>query len=181
MPNLKRRKIPTLEKSAILALIACLAIAAHACTYYRTTSRTAGDIARIAVPYFSNKTSEPDVEIEITDRIVEGIVRDNTLKVVEETEADAVLEGTVRKFRNTPFTFEQGETQIQAEQYRLFIEIEVSLFNPSSNSYIYEDKIIRGQGDYYLETAVDQNYENALEEVYRDLVEGILSATVQDW
>jgi hypothetical protein len=154
---------------------------AASCSYYGTTSRTAGDISRISVPYFSNKTSEPDIEIEITDQIVLGIARDNTLKIVDETEADASLEGTVKKFRNTPFTFETGETQIQAEQYRLLIEIQVSLFSPSQNEYLYENKIIRAQGDYYLETTGDQNYENALEEVYQDLVEGILAATVQDW
>jgi hypothetical protein len=181
MPSRKRTKPKTFGSAMMLIIVTGLAMMLVRCTYYRTTSRTAGDIARIAVPYFSNKTSEPDVELEITDRIVEGIVKDNTLKVVDDTEADAVLEGTVKKFRNTPFTFERGETQIQAEQYRLLIEIEVSLFNPSENSYIYEKKIIRAHGDYYLETNVDQNYENALEEVYRDLVEGILAATVQDW
>jgi len=154
---------------------------ALSCAYYGTTSRTAGDIARIAVPYFSNMTSEPDVEIEITDEIVRGIARDNTLKVVDETEADATLEGAVTKYRNTPFTLEQGENDIQAQQYRLLIEIKVSLFSPSKNAYIYEDKVVRAHGDYYLETTGDQTYENALEEVYQDLVEGILSATVQDW
>lgn len=157
------------------------AFIAVSCSYYGTTSRTAGDIARISVPYFSNKTSEPDVEIEITEQIILGIAKDNTLKVVDETEAEASLEGTVTKFRNTPFTFEHSETQIQAEQYRLLIEIQVSLFSPSQNLYIYENKVIRAYGDYYLETSVDQNYDNALEEVYQDLVEGILAATVQDW
>jgi len=157
------------------------ALMAVSCAYYGTTSRTAGDIARISVPYFSNRTSEPDVEIEITDKIILGIAKDNTLKVVDETESDATLEGSVMKFRNTPFTFEHGETQIQAEQYRLMIEIKVSLFSPSQNVYIYENKLIRAHGDYYLETAVDQNYENALMEVYQDLVDGILAATVQDW
>ena len=165
--------------AASIVLVAALTMGS--CAYYGTTSRTAGDIARISVPYFSNKTSEPDVEIEITDRIILGIAKDNTLEVVDETEADAILEGVVTKFRNTPFTFEQGATQIQADQYRLMIEIQVSLFDPSNNSYIYEKKTIRAHGDYYLETTVDQNYENALNEVYQDLVEGILSATVQDW
>ncbi len=168
------------KRSAAFFLL-FIASAVFSCAYYGTTSRTAGDIARISVPYFSNKTSEPDVEIEITDRIIMGIAKDNTLKVVDETEADAILEGLVTKFRNTPFTFEQGATQTQSDQYRLMIEIQVSLFNPSTNSYIYEKKTIRAHGDYYLETTGDQNFEEALNEVYQDLVEGILSATVQDW
>lgn len=165
----------------VIAVAAACTFAAMSCTYYGTTSRTAGDIERISVPYFSNKTSEPDVEIEITDQINLGLAKDNTLKVVDETEADAILEGTVMKYRNTPFTFEQGDSQIQADQYRLMIEIQVSLFSPTQNAYIYENKLIRAHGDYYLETTADQNYENAIQEVYQDLVEGILSATVQDW
>ncbi len=165
---------------AVIVGLFCV-FAMISCTYYGTTSRTAGDIARISVPYFTNKTSEPDVEIEITDQIILGIAKDNTLKVVDETESDATLEGSVIKFRNTPFTFEQSDTQVQAEQYRLMIEIKVSLFSPSQNAYIYEEKLIRAHGDYYLETTADQNYENALAEVYQDLVEGILAATVQDW
>lgn len=165
----------------VIALAAACAFATISCTYYGTTSRTAGDIARISVPYFSNKTSEPDVEIEITDQINLGIAKDNTLKVVDETEADAILEGVVMKYRNTPFTFEEGDSQIQAEQYRLMIEIKVSMFSPTQNAYIYENKLIRAHGDYYLETTADQNYENAISEVYQDLVEGILAATVQDW
>jgi hypothetical protein len=164
-----------------MMMLLAASIACAGCGVYRTTSRTAGDIRRISVPYFSNSTVEPEIEIEITDRIIEGIIRDNTLRVVDETEADALLEGAVIEYRNIPFTFEQGETQIQAEQYRLFIGIRVSLFDKKKNAYLYEDRTIKSHGDYYLETNVDQNYENALDEVYRDLVEGILSATVQDW
>jgi hypothetical protein len=175
--------VKTAMSSKIIAIVIALPVIliAGSCTYYRTTSRTAGDIEKIAVPYFSNKTSEPDIEIEITDQIILGIAKDNTLRVVDESEAEASLEGTVIKYRNTPFTFEEGEEQIQAEQYRLLIEIQVSLFSPSKNEYLYEKKIVRAHGNYYLETTGDQNYENALEEVYQDLVEGILSATVKDW
>jgi hypothetical protein len=170
-----------MNSRVIILAASLICAAALSCSYYGTTSRTAGDIARITVPYFDNRTSEPSVEIEITDKIIEGIKKDNTLRVVDAADADASLEGVVTRYRNTPFTFEEGETQIQAEQYRLMIEIKVSLFNPSQNEYIYEDKVIRAHGDYYLETTGDQNYENALINVYQDLVEGILAATVQDW
>lgn len=164
---------------AICALL--IPILALSCGVYRTTSRTAGNIKKIAVPYMSNSTSEPGIEIEITDSVIEGLITDNTLKVVDEADADAVLEGTVVTYRNDPFTFERGQDQIQAEQYRLTVVIRASLFDRSSNTYIWEDRRISAHGDYYLETTGDQNYENALEEVYRDIVEAILSSTVQDW
>ncbi len=152
------------------------------CGYYGTTSRTAGEIKDISVPYFDNDTAEPNIEIEITQRIIDGIINDNTLKVVADEESDAVLEGAITEYRNEPFTFVEGaNSDIQAEQYRLFIQLNVSLFDRSKNQYVWENEKIQAHGDYYLESTTEQNYENALKNVYTDLVDGILSNTVQDW
>jgi hypothetical protein len=157
--------------AALLALVA-------ACGPYSTKGRTAGDIKKIAVPNFSNETAQPDIEIDITSNLRNGLIQDNTLKVVAEDEADAVLEGTIVAYQNIPFTF---NTELQAEQYRLVIGIEVSLFNPKDNTYIWKDRRIDAHSDYFLETTTDRTYDKALEEVYKDLVEGILNATVQEW
>ena len=151
------------------------------CGFYRTTSRTAGDIKRIAVPYLANETSEPDIEIEITQQIIDGIINDNTLKVVADEDADGILEASILEYRNVPFTFSESGTDIQAEQYRLTIRLKASLFDKKKNSYIWENKTIVSHGDYYLETSSEQTFEKALEDVYREIVESILSSTVEDW
>jgi hypothetical protein len=148
------------------------------CGYYSTSNRTAGNIKKIAVPYLKNETAEPEIEIEIAQRIIDGLITDNTLKVVSEEEADAVLEGSVIDYQNVPFTFSM---EMQAEQYRLVIDLRVSLFNKKENSYIWENKKISAHGDYYLETSSEQNYDKALEKVYGEIVDGILGATVQEW
>lgn len=166
-----RRTLGIVGTSVLCALIA-------ACGYYSTSGRTAGDIKRIAVPYLANKTPEPEIEIEITQNIIDGLVKDNTLKVVPETEADAVLEGTIVKYQNIPFTFNQ---ELQADQYRLVIELVASLFNPKDNTYIWKEKRIEAHSDYYLETTTERTYDKALMEVYKDIVDGILNATVQEW
>jgi len=151
------------------------------CGYYSTSGRTAGDIKKIAVPYFENETSEPDIEIEITQKIIDGLIKDNTLKVVSEDEADAILEGKVIEYRNVPFTFSESTGEIQADQYRLVIGLSVSLFSKKKNDYIWEGKKITVHGDYFLESTTDQTYEKALENVYGDIVESILNSTVQEW
>jgi hypothetical protein len=153
------------------------------CGYYSTGGRTAGDIQKVAVPYLANRTSEPEIEIEITQRIIDELVRDNTLKVVPEEEADGIIEGIVVQYQNVPFTFNKNPDQdeYQAEQYRLLVGIEVSLFDRKTNTYIWQNKKLTAHGDYYLETTSDQTYERALSLVYKDLVDGILGATVQEW
>ena len=150
------------------------------CGYYSFSGRTAGDIKKIAIPYLENETSEPEVEIEITQHIIDGLVNDNTLKVVSEEDADAVLEGSVIDYRNVPFTF---NTDLQAEQYRLVIALKVSLFNRKENTYIWEDKRISTYADYYLETTSGElnSEQDAIEEVYRNIVEAILGATIEEW
>jgi len=172
-------------KPIILIMGICLIlffVSLSSCGYYSTTSRTAGDIKAISVPYLGNETPEPNIEIDITQRIIDGIIEDNTLKVVSDEEADAILEGTIVEYRNDPFTFSKSSTEdIQAEQYRLIIGLRVSLFDKKKNEYVWKSKIIKGHGDYYLESSLEQNYEKALEFLYIDLVNGILANTVQDW
>jgi hypothetical protein len=157
-----------------IGFIGCL----PSCGYYTTKGRTAGDIKKIAVPYLKNETAEPQIEIEITNNIIDGLVRDNTLTVVPESEADAILEGSIVEYRNIPYTF---NAELQAQQYRLVISIRVSLFNRKENAPIWEKRTIEAHSDYYLESSSERNYDNALEEVYKDLVDGILNATVQEW
>jgi hypothetical protein len=154
-------------------------VALHAaCGFYSTSSRTAGDIKKIAVPYLENDTAEPDIEIEITQRVIDGLVEDNTLKVTSDQDADAILEGSIIEYANVPITF---SNELQADQYRLLIGLRVSLLNKKDNSYIWQDKSIKAQANYYLETTTEHTYEKALEDIYRDIVEKILSSTVQDW
>lgn len=158
--------------------VSILLMLAPSCGVYSTKGRTAGNIKKIAVPNLSNETAQPDIEAEITTNLRNGLIKDNTLKVVAENEADAVLEGTVVDYKNVPFTF---NTDLQAEQYRLMIGLNVSLFNPKDNTYIWKDRRIDAHSDYYLETTTDRTYDRALEEVYKDIVEGILNATTQEW
>lgn len=162
---------------SIIVAAAILAIA-PACGSYSTKGRSAGDIKRIAIPNLANETAEPDIEIQITENLRAGLIKDNTLKVVAETEADAILEATVVEYRNLPYTF---NTELQADQYRLVIALLASLFNPKDNTYLWKDRRIAAQSDYYLETQTERTYDRALEEVYKDIVEGILNATAQEW
>jgi hypothetical protein len=159
------------------ALISLIALYS-ACGYYSTSSRTAGDIKRISVPYLNNETAEPDIEIEITQRIIGGLVDDNTLKVTSEQDADAILEGSIIEYANVPITF---SNELQADQYRLLIGLRVSLLGKKDNAYIWQDKNIKAQANYYLDTTTEHTYEKALEDIYRDIVENILSSTVQEW
>jgi hypothetical protein len=152
---------------------------ALSCCGYSTTSRTAKGIKTIAVPFFENQTSEPALEINITERIIENLVDDNTLKVVDEEAADAVLDGVILTFANMPFSFNQ---ELDAEEYVVVVTTELTLFNRKLNEPIWENKHIRGDGTYFLDaTEGGMSYEDALEEAVKEITEQILNLTVKDW
>lgn len=160
------------------ALVA-LTFAIDGCSYYSTSSRTAKDIKSIAVPFFDNRTSEPNVEIEITNRIITNLLADNTLRVVDERDADAVLEGVVRSYENRPFSFNRD---LNAEEYHVVVSVEATLFSRKTNEAIWQDKQFRGDGSYFIDaTEDDRTEDDAFDEAIKEITDQILNLTVQDW
>ena len=160
-------------------LVATLLFAGAGCGYYSTSSRTAKDIKSIAVPFFENRTPEPNLEIIITEGIVEQLVADNTLKVKDEESADAVLDGVIVEFQNIPFSFNQD---LNAEEYHVTVTVNVTLYDRNLNENIWEKKIIKGDGSYFINVP-DQGgtYETALADALKEITDRILNLTVQDW
>jgi outer membrane lipopolysaccharide assembly protein LptE/RlpB len=146
---------------------------------YSTTSRTAKDIKTIYVPFFENRTPEPNLEISVTERIIQNLVNDNTLKVVPENAADAVLDGQITDFKNQPFSFNQN---LNAEEYHVVVTVVVTLFNRRTNEPIWENRNFVGDGSYFVEQVENgRTFDEAVEESIREITERILNLTVQDW
>jgi hypothetical protein len=162
----------------VLARAAALLAFALACGY-STTSRTAKDIRSIYVPFFENKTPEPNLEISVTERLIQYLVTDNTLKVVPEDAADAVLEGQIVEFRNQPFSFNQ---ELNAEEYHVVVRVVATLFNRRQNEPIWENRSFQGDGSYFVEQVENgRTIDDAIAESIAEITERILNITVQDW
>lgn len=160
-----------------LVIIAACCAASAGCGAYKTTPKTAKGIQTIAVPFFVNRTPEPDIELIITERIIDNLIIDNTLKVVDEDDADAVLDGVIISFENRPFSFNRD---LNAEEYLVVVTVRATLYNRKTNEPIWEKKNFRGDGSYFIES-VDRTYQVALDESIREITEQILNITVQDW
>ena len=163
--------------------ILCAATAlllAVGCGYYSTTSRTAKDIKSIHVPFFENQTSEPNLEITVTEQVIDNLIEDNTLNVTDEDYADAVLNGAIIEFVNVPFSFDD---ELNAQKYNILIKVQATLFNRRRNEPIWENKVFTGDGQYVVDVVDEsvQTYDGAVEESIREITERILNLTVQDW
>jgi hypothetical protein len=146
---------------------------------YSTSSRTAKGIKSVAVPFFDNRTAEPNLELRVTEMIIDNLVADNTLKVVDETEADALLDGAIVEFRNLPFSFDR---ELNAQEYQVIIKVNVTLFNRRLNEPIWENMTIKGDGSYFIDSPTPGlALDDAIGESIFEITERILNLTVQDW
>lgn len=173
-----RTKFPLPTSSAGRAGAALLLALAVACGY-STTPKTAKDIKTIHVPFFENKTSEPNLEISVTERIIQNLITDNTLRVVEEDAADAILDGEIVEFRNQPFSFNKD---LNAEEYHVVIRVVATLFNRRQNDPIWQNRTFQGDGSYFIESVENgRTIDDAIDESIKEITERILNLTVQDW
>jgi outer membrane lipopolysaccharide assembly protein LptE/RlpB len=173
-PKSRRRRSGAFARAATVA--AALLVAGCG---YSTTSRTAKDIKSIYVPFFENQTAEPNLEISVTERVIQNLVTENTLKVVRETDADAVLDGKIVEFKNQPFSFNQN---LNAEEYIVVIKVVATLYNRRTNEPIWQDRPFSGDGSYFIEQEPEQqDFNGAVDEALREITERILNLTVQDW
>lgn len=173
-------KSARVSRHAIVISIATVLAVILGCGYYGTTSRTAKDIKSIAVPFFDNQTTQPDLEIIVTENVINNLIADNTLKVTDEDYADAILEGEIIEFVNRPFSF---NTELNAEEYHVVIKVKLTLFNRRLNEPIWQDRVISGDGSYFVDVPEQsaQTFDGAVEESVKEITERILNITVQDW
>ncbi|MDH3197025.1 MAG: LPS assembly lipoprotein LptE [Candidatus Krumholzibacteria bacterium] len=154
-----------------------LAVLFVACGY-NTTTRTAKDIKSIHVPFFNNQTSEPNLEITVTESVILYLIEDNTLRVADESDADAVLDGSIVEFQNRPFSF---NLDLNAEEYRVVVRVRVTLYNRRTNEPIWSDRVLVGDGSYFIDKPDANTFNDAVAESIREITERILNLTVQDW
>ena len=81
-------------RSSWIVFWGALGALAMACGY-STTSRTAKDIRTIYVPFFENKTSEPNLEISVTERVIQNLVTDNTTALRADAKRSAEILGRI--------------------------------------------------------------------------------------
>lgn len=108
---------------AVLA-VGAIALLAGCGVYSTKQGRPKEGLETLAVPLFENRSSEPGIEIELTEDIVEGLLSDRVVRITDEESADAIMLATVRRYRVEESFFGGDRT---AEQYRLQIAVEIEI------------------------------------------------------
>jgi len=145
------------------------------CGYYSFSGSGLSGIKTIAIPLFENNTTEYGLRENLTQKVVDGFVQDNTLKVVNERRTDSVLRGTVTQYVRESYTFDEQEN---VKEYIVRVFVKVILEEKKSKKVIWEEDNLEGWGVY---SALDETEDDGKEKAMDKLAEDIVNRTVKGW
>ena len=158
-----------------LISILVILIVSVSCSVYTFTPSALGGVKSIAIPLWDDQTTEPGIREMLTEGVSQAFVDDNTLKVVAEARADAILKGVVRSYRHEAYTYSSGEV---VSEYIVTIGIEIDFTERKSGKTIWEETSMSNCGTYRSDDQTEQDGQKAAVD---KLVEDILNKTVKGW
>ncbi len=156
-----------------------LAVAVAGCGVYTANSgRVSEDRKRVFVGYLENETAESNLGVEFTDAIIEALQADNTLKVVGEPEADAVVSGRVSRY-----TLREMATRpdLTVDEYQVQIAVQLTFTLKRTGETIFDKRVFTGAGNYVLNDPQGTTEQTARREAAGLIVRDILAQVVEDW
>ncbi len=148
---------------------------AISCGVYTFSPSALSGIKSLAIPLFENQTPESGLREDLTDRLSQAFVDDNTLRVVPEGRADAVLRGSVISYSREAYTYSEAEV---VSEYIVRIGINVEFAEKKSGEIIWEERNMSNWGTYDSATQFE---DDGKEMAIGKLVEDILNKTVKGW
>ena len=121
---------------------------------------------------------QPGLEIAITNAMIRRFHQDGNLKVVEEKDADAVLESKLISFDQEGLRFSRLEN---VQEYRLYVVLAIRLIDVKTGNVILEEGGFSGQADYFVSNVRSLGRDEATRRVVDDLAKNVVDRITEDW
>jgi len=161
------------------AALALLAVTLGGCGY-GLRGTLPSHLRTIAVPTFTNRTSEPGVENFLTRAVVEAFSTNGRLRVVSaDTGADSLLEGEVVGYELQSIAFDPSAN---VRQYRLLVTMNLRYRDMKEEKLIYERRAYQERADFRVAGAVSDTIsreQGALRQAAVDIARAIVAFTLE--
>ena len=175
-----RKSRPWPGTTGIILVFFCLS----GCGYTQQVTLP-NNIKTIAIPTFQNKIPpneryayRPGLEIELTNAIRDRFIFDGNFKVVDESEADAILKGAIVSYEQEGLRFDQLES---VEEYRLFLVVNFELVDRKTKQVIIKEPNFSGQTEFFTSHSPAAVRRTAANSVVVDLARSLVDRIVEEW
>ncbi len=162
---------------ARIPVLLLVALVAAGCGYSFKQGKVREGLDSVAVSFFENRSGEPDIEVQLTEDVLQGLIADRTLRIADENVADAILYGIIRRY-----TFGENfyGSDRRAEEYRIEITVEIQLVDRRTGENIVGPEQVRGTANYALDEG-PAGEEAARERATDMIIQGILALVIEEW
>ncbi len=152
---------------------------------YTQNVKLPNDIKTIAVETFKNEIPPEEqfayragLEIELRNVLVEQFLQDGNLKVVDESQADAVLKGSVISYKQESLRFDRLES---VEEYRLFLVVKFQLIDRRTNKVIIDEPNFSGRAEFFVNRNPAAVRRSSANSATVDLARALVNRIVEEW
>ncbi len=136
-------------------------------------------INTIAVPYFKNDTFEAGIESVFTNVFANEFINSKRLQVVNIDQADVILRGTIKNFREQIISYNQDK---KALEYRVFVSLDLRLEKRDTGEVLWKRKRLTDNEEYQVSsyiTVTQADKTIAVEKMAQDLAQRVYESIIQ--
>lgn len=156
-----------LEK--IIILISALFVS---CGYYSFSGSTLAGIEKIYLPVFSNNTAEFGLETQLADALTAAVNKQRGMSIVNEADADAVMDGRILSVKDSPLTYTAGE---QVSEYKVEISVHIKFDDVNNRKIIMEEDFTAFSEYAYPNGDRNAAIDDALQKIAKDIMDRAMS------
>jgi polyribonucleotide nucleotidyltransferase len=146
------------------------------CGYYSFKGSLPSYLRTIAIPVFVDRSAYPGVLEKVTDSITNAFINDNTLKLVDESKADVILNGTIQSVTQKVAAVKAGET---VSEYQMYVSVKVVCEDIKQSKKMYE-KVFSQYGIMSSDAGQDEK-DKAIDDAIELITEDVLNTTLGGW
>ena len=141
-------------------------------------------IKRLGVPLFKDGTGKMNLDLKITQKVTEELMKRGKVDVVQSIEGvDAIVEGEIVSFQETPVGFSGGNQTTTASRYAITLTARVKYYKPGeaqpiwqNDAFVYRDEYDLGSDPAGFFDRADQGVDRLAQAFARSLVAAMLEA-----
>ena len=156
-------------------ILAAAALTLWGCGYgfSGTVSYLPEQIKTVAVPFMTNRTGEPNLEVTLTQAVIKEFNRSKLLKLTKAARADTIFNGTILSLSEGAVAYEDVRTALQR---RVTIKVSAELVGRVDNTIYWKNVSVSEGQDYDVATdpsATEVNRKKAISTLTKNLAEKI--------
>lgn len=152
-----------------------LTLAVGGCSPYSFSGGRTALVQSVTVPIFENRTTEFGLAETITSGIIDGFIEDNQIKVLDQSNAESILTGSIVEYKRGSYTFDETD---RVTEYIVEIWVDAELKKLEGDVSVWKAERMRGFGVYKADSEDEQaGQARAIEKLSED----ILNRTIKSW